>query len=104
MIRAGWSPSVRLFEAASCGTPIVSDVWPGIETFFQPGVEIALAERTDDVIEHLRTGEPARRAMADRARSRVLGEHTAAHRAAELDGALAGARDGGRAGPNGRSA
>ena len=104
MIRAGWSPSVRLFEAAACGTPIVSDVWPGIETFFAPGAEIALAERTGDVIDRLATGEPERRAMADRARARVLREHTAARRAVEFDDALAGARHGVHARRMGRSA
>src|SRR5581483_548045 len=39
MVRAGYSPSVRLFEAAACGVPIISDYWQGLETFFQPGEE-----------------------------------------------------------------
>ena len=41
---AGWSPSVRLFEAAAIGTPIVSDAWPGLDAFFVPGKEILIAE------------------------------------------------------------
>ncbi len=48
MIRAGYSPSVRLFEAAACGTPIISDVWDGLETIFVPGREIVLADAPDD--------------------------------------------------------
>ncbi|WP_394844551.1 glycosyltransferase [Pendulispora brunnea] len=86
MIAAGYSPSVRLFEAAACGTPILSDRWQGIETFFVPGWEIALAQTPVDILRYLReVKEPARRAMAERARKRVLREHTAAHRAEALE-------------------
>jgi spore maturation protein CgeB len=86
MIAAGWSPSVRLFEAAACGTPIVSDRWSGIETLFTPGREIVLADRTDDVLRLLQdTGEDERERMAERARLRILAEHTAAHRALQLE-------------------
>ncbi len=42
MIAAGYSPSVRLFEAAACATPIISDVWEGIDTLFEPGEEISV--------------------------------------------------------------
>jgi spore maturation protein CgeB len=86
MIRAGHSPSVRLFEAAACGVPIVSDVWDGIETLFTPGEEILLARSTEDVLRYLcRMDEPTRRAIGENARQRVLSAHTAAHRAAELE-------------------
>jgi spore maturation protein CgeB len=78
---------VRLFEAAACGTPIVSDRWSGIETLFVPGREIVLADRTDDVLHLLRRiGEDERLRMAERARQRILAEHTAAHRAEQLEG------------------
>jgi spore maturation protein CgeB len=89
MIEAGYSPSVRLFEAAACGTPIVSDVWDGIETIFAPEREIILARRSGEVLDVLlnwpeeRTGSLARAA-----RRRVLAAHTAAHRAVELEGFL----------------
>ena len=93
MIAAGYSPSVRLFEAAACGTPIVSDIWDGIETLFPPGEEIVLAPSTDDVVAVLdREDRTAERRMAAAARARVLGEHTAAHRAAELERWLTEAR------------
>lgn len=86
MVAAGWSPSVRLFEAAACGTPIVSDRWPGIETLFVPGREIVLADRTEDVLHALReTGQDERLRLAERARQRILAEHTAAHRAEQLE-------------------
>src|ERR1043165_2428417 len=40
----------RRFEAAACGVAIVSDEWAGLDTFFEPGVEILVARDTDDVI------------------------------------------------------
>ncbi len=94
MIRAGYSPSVRLFEAAACGTPIISDSWPGLEEFFTPGEEILVASRTEDVLEMLRgIPEAERRSIGERARERVLGAHTAAHRAAELVSFIEECRD-----------
>lgn len=87
MIAAGWSPSVRLFEAAACATPIVSDAWAGLETLFRPGEEILIASSGDQVLGWLRsTDEDARRAMGLRAHRRVMAEHTAAHRAEALHG------------------
>lgn len=82
MRKLGWSPSVRLFEAAACAIPVISDDWPGIETFFEPGREILLAHGTADVVRILTDmPEEKRLAIGRRARSRVLSEHTAAHRA-----------------------
>jgi spore maturation protein CgeB len=90
MVRAGWSPSVRLFEAAACATPIVSDAWDGLEAFFAPGREILLARTTEEALEIVRdTPEAERRRVGEAARARVLREHTAAHRARELEGHLA---------------
>jgi spore maturation protein CgeB len=87
MIRAGWSPSVRLFEAAACGTPIISDRWEGLDALLEPGREIFLADGAEDVLRLLRElPEDERRAVGERARTRILAEHTAAHRAAELEG------------------
>jgi spore maturation protein CgeB len=89
MIRAGYSPSVRLFEAGACGVPIISDRWDGIETLLRPGEEIILADGATDVLAALQgLAEAERGAMSRALRARVLGEHTAAHRAAELEGHL----------------
>ncbi len=86
MIEAGWSPSVRLFEAAACGTPILSDRWAGLETLFEPGRDIRLVADADAVAVILReTSEAERRAIAKRARARVLAEHTAAHRSEQFE-------------------
>ena len=83
MISAGWSPSVRLFEAGACGTPIVSDRWHGIDDLFVADREILLADDGDAVIAALEGADAA--SMGEAARARVLGAHTAAHRAAELE-------------------
>jgi spore maturation protein CgeB len=86
MVAAGYSPSVRLFEAAACGTPIVSDWWEGLDALFTPGEEILIAHTARDTLECLRDLSSAeRRAIGERARARVLSDHTAAHRAAELE-------------------
>jgi spore maturation protein CgeB len=87
MIAAGHAPSVRLFEAAACGVPIISDAWPGLDAFFRPGVEILIAGSADDVLALLHELPEADRArIGEAARRRVLEAHTARHRAAELVG------------------
>jgi spore maturation protein CgeB len=89
MKRAGYAPSVRLFEAAACGVPVVSDDWPGLATFFRPGEEILVADGRDAVREVLlELPEAERHAIGARARRAVLARHTAAQRAAELEGYL----------------
>ena len=82
MIAAGWSPSVRLFEAGACATPIISDRWEGLDRLFAPGREIMLADSADDVIAALADDADA---IGEAARRRTLAEHTAAHRAEELE-------------------
>lgn len=92
MIRAGYSPSVRLFEAAACGVPVISDWWEGLDTFFSIGEEILVASSAEEVLRILHdTDEPHRRRIGERARQRVLASHTAAHRAAELESYLVSA-------------
>lgn len=86
MVRRGHSPSVRLFEAACCGTPIISDWWPGLNELFQPGVEILIADGTEDVLAAIRgMPEAERLAIGAAGRARVLAGHTGDHRAAELE-------------------
>jgi spore maturation protein CgeB len=89
MVRAGWSPSVRLFEAGACGAAMISDRWPGIEEFFVPGREILLPASTEEVVEILRATHPDdRRAIGAAARRRILADHTAERRAEQLEGLL----------------
>jgi spore maturation protein CgeB len=84
MAKRGYCPSGRLFEAAACGVPIVSDAWPGLEEFFTPGEEILVAHDTDDAVRLLSKPNEELHAAGEAARARVLRDHTAEHRAAEL--------------------
>lgn len=91
----GYAPSVRLFEAAGCGACIVSDTWPGIETFLEPGKELLLAETTDDVCRYItELSEEEKQAIGAAARKRILQEHTYAARARQFDEYVCRLRDG----------
>ncbi len=93
MVRCGYSPSVRLFEAAACGVPIITDWWPGLDEFFRPGREILVVRDADEVLHCLRTlPEAERLRIAGNARERVLSRHTALHRACALEAYVAEAR------------
>ena len=87
MIGAGWSPSVRLFEAAACATPVVSDKWDGIDSLFDPSREILLAESSDEVVDLL-TSDLDSSPIGQAARERMLAGHTSAHRASQLERAI----------------
>ncbi len=88
MIMAGWSPSVRLFEAAACGTPIISDIWPGLPDLLAPNREILLADKVEQIFLWLHED---RSAVGLAARDRILADHTALARAAQLEEYLRGA-------------
>jgi spore maturation protein CgeB len=90
MIACGYSPSVRLFEAAACGATLVSDNWPGLETFFRPGTEILLPVTPNDVRQYLNNiDESSIRRIGDAAQTRVLEAHTSVQRAIEFEDAIA---------------
>ena len=98
MVAAGYSPSVRLFEAAACGVPVISDDWEGLGTFFRPGREILLAETAADVLRLISERDAgARDAIGAAARACVLRRHTAVARARELESYLAQAMENGSA-------
>jgi spore maturation protein CgeB len=82
MIAAGWSPSVRLFEAAACAVPVISDRWEGLDELFAPGSEILLADEWDAVVKALAGPDTG---IGRAARERVMNGHRAADRAAELE-------------------
>jgi spore maturation protein CgeB len=86
MVEAGFSPSVRLFEAAACGTAIISDDWPGLSTLLTPGREILIAQDAREVLSYLRDlPDDERGRIGMRARTRILDSHTSRHRAIELE-------------------
>ncbi|BDG04572.1 CgeB family protein [Anaeromyxobacter oryzae] len=84
MAALGHCPSGRLFEAAACGVPVLSDWFEGLDAFFTPGREILVARTTDEAIEAIRLPRETLRRMGARARERALDEHTADARAREL--------------------
>ena len=86
MVMAGYSPSVRLFEAAACGATIISDNWPGLDTFLAPNEEILLPTCADDVVRYLvELSDSEVRRIGNRAQERALSEHTSEHRAIEFE-------------------
>ncbi|MBD0331215.1 MAG: glycosyltransferase [Chitinophagaceae bacterium] len=86
MIKAGYSPSVRLFEAAACATPVISDYWDGIGSIFEIGTEILISKSAEDTIRFLsEMSEEERKNIGAKAREKALNNHTAAHRATELE-------------------
>jgi spore maturation protein CgeB len=89
MAEMGFCPSGRLFEAAACGAPLLSDDWEGLGEFYTPGAEILVARDGEDTLRAIDRSDDELAAMARNARTRTLDEHTAAHRARELEEALA---------------
>ena len=89
MVMAGYSPSVRLFEAAACGAAIISDNWPGLDAFLSPNDEILLPTSTEDVVRYLsELSDSEVRRIGNRAQERALSQHTSEHRAMELEQCL----------------
>jgi spore maturation protein CgeB len=84
MAARGYCPSGRLFEAAACGTPVLSDTFDGLDTFFEPGREILLARSTEEAIEAMKIPPAELTQISERARKRVLAEHTCEVRAREM--------------------
>jgi spore maturation protein CgeB len=84
MARMGWCPSGRLFEAAACEAPVLSDYWEGLESFFTPGSELLVVRNADDVLAAMDKSDAELKAIAHAARERVLAEHTSKHRTKEL--------------------
>jgi spore maturation protein CgeB len=90
MAQMGWCPSGRLFEAAACGVPILSDSWAGLDQFFTPDSEIFVATNSEDAIDAIALDDATLSTVASAARERTLAEHSAERRALELESLLAG--------------
>ncbi|WP_295949553.1 glycosyltransferase, partial [uncultured Xanthomonas sp.] len=86
MARCGFSPATRVFEAAGAAACLITDAWPGIAHFLEPGTEVLVAEDGAAVAAHLDALDPDRaRAIGQAALRRVLAQHTYAHRAAQVE-------------------
>jgi spore maturation protein CgeB len=89
MARFGYSPATRVFEAAGAGACLITDAWKGIDRFLEPGKECLVAEDGKGVASILKDlGPQEARSIGDRARERVLDEHTYRQRAAETEALL----------------
>ncbi|HET7625064.1 MAG TPA: glycosyltransferase [Verrucomicrobiae bacterium] len=88
MAEMGFCPSGRLFEAAACGAPILSDWWKGLDEFFEPGSEILVVNSAEDMIAALKLSDAELKRISRAARERTLSEHTAERRAMEMELAL----------------
>jgi spore maturation protein CgeB len=89
MAAMGWCPSARLFEAAACAAPIITDAWEGLDAFFQPDLEVIVARETADVLAALDLGDEDCRRIGLAARERTLACHTGLQRARDLEAAFA---------------
>lgn len=86
MVRSGFAPSVRIFEASACGVPIISDYWEGLNDLFRSGEEILVSESSDNTVDLLKNiNDNERKEIGERARKKVFTFHTADHRARELE-------------------
>jgi spore maturation protein CgeB len=93
MAATGYCPSGRLFEAAACGAPILSDAWPGLDRFFEPGREILVADTSEEAEAAIALTDDELERIANRARERTLAEHTADRRAEQLEEILTSNRE-----------
>ncbi len=94
MAANGWCPSGRFFEAAACGTPLITDAWEGLDSFFDLRSELRVVAKAEDVQDALRMPDMELQSMASHARQRTLDEHTGMVRARQLLGYLEEARSG----------
>lgn len=85
MAEYGYCPSGRLFEAAACGSPILTDGWEGLDSFFKPGIEILRVDSAADVLRALDLPDSELARIRTAARARTLRDHTAAQRVAQLE-------------------
>lgn len=84
MAANGWCPSGRFFEAAACGTPLITDAWEGLDSFFDLRNELRVVSGVADVEDTLNAPDAELQSMAARARQRTLDEHTGTVRARQL--------------------
>lgn len=85
MAEMGWCPSGRLFEAAACGAAIATDIWPGLDDFFEPGRDVIAVRTTEDMIAALDLSDAELKRIGRNARERVLSDHTSERRAQEFE-------------------
>lgn len=76
MAQYGYCPSGRMFEAAACGVPLLTDGWAGLDEFFTEGKEVLRVSTAEEVLEALSLSDAELRLVSKQARERTLAEHT----------------------------
>jgi spore maturation protein CgeB len=84
MAESGYCPSGRFFEAAACGTPILTDWFEGLDSFFDLERDLCVVRSPEDVISRLQLPDGELCEVAARARGRTLEDHTGQCRAIEF--------------------
>jgi spore maturation protein CgeB len=80
-------PTIRVFEALSCGIPLVCSPWEDVEELFRPGQDyicVPNGEAMKAEIEHLLKDDKAREQMAASGMETIRKRHTCDHRAQQL--------------------
>ena len=86
MAENGFSPATRVFEAAGAGACLITDHWEGIEVFLKPGEEVLVARDGQDVADLVGgLSRQTAQEIGERARRRILADHTYADRAKIVD-------------------
>jgi spore maturation protein CgeB len=91
MVRYGYAPPARIFEAAGAGACLITDAAEGIEQFLEPGCEVMVAADGEEVAYLVANLTPDdARGIAAAARARILAHHTYERRARQVDALLEG--------------
>jgi spore maturation protein CgeB len=81
-------PTIRPFEALSCGIPLITAPWEDAEHLFTPGRDFLVAQNGEEMKQHLQTVLQDKSQAADLAGhglKTIRQRHTCAHRVTELE-------------------
>ena len=81
-------PTIRMFEAMACGSPLICSPWTDSESLFRPGEDYVCVENGQAMISEVQTllrDTIARQQIAENGRQTILCRHTCAHRAEQLE-------------------
>ena len=85
-------PTIRPFEAMSCGIPLICSPWEDSENLFRPGQDYLVATDGNSmgykIAEVLKSAQLAQ-SLSENGRETILQKHTCSHRVDELENILA---------------
>lgn len=80
-------PTIRPFEALSCGVPLISAPWEDVERLFRAGEDFLMAQNPKQMLNFMsdvRNDDALAQSLARKGRETILQRHTCAHRTDEL--------------------